>query len=364
MMTRSLILSLVLVALILPACEQSGPQVARLVPASVGGHAFITLPAKYNTPDGMTLAKDGNIYLCMPNFNDPAYPAKLLKIDANNLVSEVCTLPVHPETNRVCPLGIDQGPDGNLYIADCQAFEVPNVGEHRKGSPDKSRVLRVVLAEGKAAKVEVLACGINFANGLACNGDSVYVCDSQVDAKASPVISGVYRFKMSELKADKPVQVTPGGKDKHLITTFKTVNKDWGVGANGLGFDKAGNMFVCNFGDAQLLKYEMKNGAPVGAGKVFAEKQGMQSTDGLKVDDEGNVYIADFLGNAVHKVDAKTGKVTTLAQNPNTNGANGLLDKCSEVCIRGDWIYVANIDLNLAGNAFDKPYTLTIIPKK
>ena len=363
-MTRPLILSLVLVALFLPACEQPAPEVAMFAPASPGGHAYIALPAKYNTPDGMTLGKDGNIYLCMPNFNDPSYPAKLLKIDGNNLISEVCTLPVHPETNRVCPLGIDQGSDGNLYIADCQAFEVPNVGELRKGRANASRVLRVVLAEGKASKVEVLAGGINFANGLACNGDSVYVCDSQVDAKASPVVSGVYRFKMSELKADKPVQVAPGGKDSHLIATFKTVNKDRGVGANGLGFDKAGNMFVCNFGDAQLLKYEMKNGAPVGAGKVFAEKQGMKSADGLKVDDAGNIYIADFLGNAVHKVDAKTGKVATLAQNPNTDGANGLLDKCSEVCIRGDLIYVANIDLNLDGNKFDKPYTITIIPKK
>lgn len=31
-------------------------------------------------------------------------------------------LPAHPETNKVAPLDCAFGSDGNLYIADCQAF--------------------------------------------------------------------------------------------------------------------------------------------------------------------------------------------------------------------------------------------------
>ena len=33
---------------------------------------------------------------------------------------------------------------------------------------------------------------------------------------------------------------------------------------------------------------------------------------------DDDIYIADFLGNAVHRVCAKTGKVTTIAKNENT----------------------------------------------
>ena len=56
-----------------------------------------------------------------------------------------------------------------------------------------------------------------------------------------------------------------------------------------------------------------------------------------------------------------TGKVVTIAQNGNGTGAGGHLDKPSEVCLRNGKIYVSNIDLNLDGNKFDKPYTVSVI---
>ena len=88
----------------------------------------------------------------------------------------------------------------------------------------------------------------------------------------------------------------------------------------------------------------------------------MKSADGLKVDPKtGLVYIADFLGNAVHCVDPKTGKITVIAKNGLTDGSNGALDKCSEVCLRGNRLYVANIDLSLDGNTYDKPHTISVI---
>ena len=88
----------------------------------------------------------------------------------------------------------------------------------------------------------------------------------------------------------------------------------------------------------------------------------MKSTDGLKVCPQtGLVYIADFLGNAVHCVCPRSGKVTVLARNGLSDGKNGELDKCSEVGLRGKRVYVSNIDLDLDGNKFDKPYTISVI---
>ena len=313
----------------------------------------IQLPEKYNTPDGMTLDSERNIILSMPNFNDDSHPAKLLKISKRNEVSEFFTMPVHPDTGKACPLGIDFAADGHLYVADCQAFVDKDY---------KSRLLRVRIEDGKAVACEVLVTGFIMANAVAGHRDCVYVTETVIDEEASPMPSGVYRFKLEELDAEKPIELARGGKDKHLITTIHTENEEWKVGANGLGFDKKGTMYVCNFGDAALNKVTFKPCGAVASNEVLAQGQGMLCCDGLNVDPKsGDVFIADFLGNAVHRVCAKTGKVATIAKNDMTDGAGGLLDRPSEVRRRGRRLYVANIDLPLAENTYDKPHSISVI---
>lgn len=75
----------------------------------------------------------------------------------------------------------------------------------------------------------------------------------------------------------------------------------------------------------------------------------------------GDIYVADFVGDAVHKID-KNGKVTTIAKNEkNSGGVGGKLDKPSEVCLRGNKIYIANIDLPFGGNKYDDLHTIPVI---
>ena len=346
--------ALVLAAAFLAAgCAETPSEPTSAAPALKQPKIAIELPEEYNTPDGMVLdTKTGDILLSCPNFNDDTHPAKIVRIDTSDKMTDVVTLPLHPDTKKAGPLGIDIAPDGNLYVADNQSFGTDEI---------KSRLWRVVMENGKATKVEVVATGFFMANAVACRGDCVYVTESKFDPKAKPFQSGVYRFTISELKADDPVTLEPGGKDPHVIVTFGTKDPDW-VGANGMGFDADGNMFVCNFGDAQIVKITFDALGKVASQKVLAEGSGMKSCDGMKVDlKTGDIYVADFLGNAVHKVDGKTGKVTTIARNDNTDGTGGLLDRPSEVCLRDGKIYVSNIDLALAGNEYDKPHTISVI---
>ena len=335
--------------------EQAPPGGGKPAAPPAPAKKMIELPEGNNTPDGMVVDADGNILLSVLNFNDPTEPAKIMKIDKDDHITELVALPDHPGTEKhAAPLGIDIGSDGNLYVADNQSFYTPDAFN--------SRLLRVVMKDGKAGKVEVVATGFFMANAVVCRGGHVYMTESRLDLKARPMPSGVYRFTIAELDAANPVVVKPGGEDPHLVAKLETKNMDW-VGANGMGIAKDGTMYVCNFGDAALESFTFDGEGKVKEHKVVAQGQGMLSCDGMKVHPEtGDVYIADFLGNALHKVDVKTGKVTTLAKNGNTDGADGALDRPSEPCIRGGKCYVANIDLPLAENSYDEPHSISIVP--
>ncbi|MHC4352847.1 MAG: SMP-30/gluconolactonase/LRE family protein [Planctomycetota bacterium] len=339
-------ITVALAAMLISGCATSeGPKIG------------VQLAEKYNTPDGMVLAPDGSIYLNIPNFNDDSYPAKILKISSKDEISEVATLPIHPETGKAGPLGIDIGPDGHLYIADNQSM--CGFDDH------KSRLIRVIMSKGEAVGTDVLVTGFIQSNAVSCHGDSVYVTETSLDLEADPMPSGVYRFKYAEFK-DRPIKLRPGGTDEHLLVKFLTHNKDWRVGANGMGFDADGRLYVCNFGDASLLRFTFDADSKVASQEEVAKGGGMESTDGLKICPKtGEIYIADFLGNAVHKVCPETGKVTTIWQNENNSGGvGGLLDKPSEVCLRGKKIYVANIDLPFDDNEHDAPHTISVLKLK
>ncbi len=323
----------------------------------------VNLPIEHNTPDGMAVDSQNNIILSCPNFNDPSHPAWLMKITPDDKLEEYIQIPVSPETNRACPLGIGFGADGNLYVADCQALG--------GGTGYTSRLLKVTVEDGKPLRCEVVVNGFVNSNAVAAYGNDIYVTETKLIAdpegadaapSSGPLASGVYKFSLDELDPANPITLKPGGTDPHLILQLSTKSEEWAVGANGLGFAKDGTMYVCNFGDAQLIGVTFDaDGKPTQ--KIIAEGGPMKSTDGLKVDAAtGAVFIADFVGNAVHRVNPESGDVVVIAQNGQTDGTDGLLDKCSEVCIRDNKLYVANIDLDgFAGNTFDKPYTISVI---
>jgi len=344
-----LVLSVILAVVAVSGCEE----VAQLKTPKIA----VNLPEKYNTPDGMVLGKDGNIYLCVPNFNNDKFPASVLKIDENDKTSLVTVLPAHPVSGKAKPLGIDFGADGNLYIADNQ------------GEGNHSRIIRVKMQNGKAIGTDIVAKGMNQANAVVCTKDSVFVTDTHMAVVDGVTISGVWRFKYSEFGA-VPVNVAPynttsGIQDHRLVTTLKTKEDGWWtkVGANGLAIADDGTMYVCNFGEASIEEVKLDAKGKVVSQKTLAKGDGMISTDGMKIHPvTGDLYIADFRGNGVFKINPKTGKVTAIAKNEdNSGGKGGKLDKPSEVCIRGNKIYVANIDLPYDTNKHDAPHTVSVI---
>ena len=83
----------------------------------------------------------------------------------------------------------------------------------------------------------------------------------------------------------------------------------------------------------------------VNKNKVWAKDAGqLQTTDGMIMDKEGNLFIADFSANAIAKVTPE-GKVVRIAQSPDSDGFNGELDQPGEPIIWKDKLIVSCFDL-------------------
>ncbi len=322
-----------------------------------GSPTALVLPDEVSTPDGMTVGECGTIYLNLLNLQVPAVAA-VWTIDADDKLAKLIDLPKHPETGDVLPLGIAQGSDGHLYVADNQSFA--GHAEH------KSRLLRIEMKDSKAVSVATVATGFIAANAVEAFEDRIYVTETSLINESTPHVSGIYKFELTELDPANPVKLEPDGADRRLVARLTTTAADWrkDVGANGLAISPGGRLFVCNFGEASVLTALLKEDGNLAKPLTeLAKADGMESADGMKyVAEWDKLVVADFFGNAVHLVGAKSGKVKTLARNANSTGAGGKLDKPSEPCVRGATIYVSNIDLPYDGNEVDKPDTITLIP--
>ena len=326
----------------------------------------IILPDGLLHPDGMTVHPTTNdIILAVPTINDKG-TAWLLRIDADDKVSKYFELPAHPETGRVTPLGIAFGPDGNLYVADSQCLG---------GNPNhKSRILRVVHENGKPVRREVVVTGMVQANGLEIHNGKIYVAETQIDPSIveMPMTSGVFCFEISELNLNRfnrprPLHVMPYGRDPHFIFRFQTTDEErdgeWKVGANGVGLAKDGTLYVANFGDKKIIEVKLDaSGKKVVSHRDCNDGKGPnESVDGLKVCPKGYIFFADYAGNSVCVMNPTNGKTLLLAKNAlnpdTTQKTAGALDRCSEVCLRGTKLYVANIDLETP----DAPHTVSVI---
>ncbi|MBT3277804.1 MAG: hypothetical protein HN909_04140 [Phycisphaerales bacterium] len=331
-------------------CKGGAKAPATIVLPSVAGEAVsIVLPKGMANPDGMLNTPCGcGTFLVVTNVSHPGCSV-LMMIDKDNKITKVIDLPLHPETKTMVALGVAVGSDGNLYIADNQEFA--GHGSH------KARLLRVVVKDKKAVKVETVVTGMIAANAVVAYKDRLYITETTLKAGQAPHQSGVYGFSISELQGDTPLAIKPDGTDSHLIATLTTTADDWcaGIGANGLAITPGGMMYVSNFGTAEILGGQLcsegKLDAPLKVVAKGTEENGMGSVDGMKyIADKGVLIVADFHHNGVCAINPKTGEVKTLVKNANSDGSKGQMDKPSEVCLRGNTLYVSNIDLGADGN--------------
>ncbi|MDD5327493.1 MAG: phage head-tail adapter protein [Phycisphaerae bacterium] len=316
---------------------------------------FMKLPDSCPTPDGMAMDKDGNIILACPNYGDMNKPAVFMKIDKQDNISLFAVCPVLEKTGRGCPMGIDIGPDGGLYVCDNQGWPGTEEGK------DQGRILKLMVESPEKVKTEVVAYGMSHPNGIKYKDGKLYVTQSLLpNIKSEQLVSGVYCFDASE----RDVKVNNDASDKNLLIQFKTYNMSCQYGLDGLVFDSEGNLYVGNFGDGTLHKIVLGEDGKVISNSVFAKGANMRTTDGICIDGNDNIYVADFSENAICKV-TPDGKIQILAKSPDCDGSDGGLDQPGEPIVRGNKLIISCFDVvtgpDKVNTKHDYPYTMAYI---
>jgi sugar lactone lactonase YvrE len=322
---------------------------------------LLALPDYCNTPDGMCLLPDKSIIVSIPNFNDESKPPLLLRITPANKAEKFYEFPTPypglPQgVDRIAPMGIARAPSGALYLADMQFMKDKN---------QKSRLWKLVLKGGKVDRMVRVATGFNVANGIAIQGGYCYITESVIEEDSRPLTSAVLRFKLDE---ENVTLKTPLKDDPHIIATFKSYLDDWRFGADGIEFDRKGNLFVGLCGDGVMHKITFNKDGRVKSNEVFAKVPGkLLSCDGMHRDAKDNLFVADSVANAIQII-RPNGAVETLWQNDDVaDKRTGLLDQPCEALVRGDEIIVSNMDWpfpKFKNSKHQLPATLSVIKLK
>ena len=301
---------------------------------------FLKLPEAYVcTPDGMTVDRQGNLILSCPNYAEKEMSGCVVRIDKNKNVQKWFDVPVHPETGLARNMGIEMDDDGNVYLCDNQDW---------KRSPEtrfKGRLLRVRAdAQGNILESRVIAWNMEHPNGVRIRDGYLYVTQSRMSEVKDPsgkLVSGVYRFALDE----ENVRVTNTLEDKNLFATFVTQNPDCQYGADGIAFDRDGNLYVGNFGDASINRITFREDGSLLDNQVIAQDfSQLESTDGMVFDEKGNLYIADFNANAI-AVMTPDGTLRRVAQSPDSDGLHGELNQPGEPIVWDGRVIASCFDL-------------------
>ena len=106
-----------------------------------------------------------------------------------------------------------------------------------------------------------------------------------------------------------------------LVATDHTAEKLFTSGIEGPAFDRDGNLYVVNYqneGTIGLVK-------PDGTAELFLTLPAGSIANGIKFDSRGDMYLADYTGHNVLKVDMATRAVTTYVHDDRFNQPNDII---------------------------------------
>ncbi len=112
------------------------------------------------------------------------------------------------------------------------------------------------------------------------------------------------------------------GEAGELLWVAKPVTKvgEFTKGIEGPACDRAGNIFAVNFGEQQTVGRV----TPAGKGEAFVKLPGKSVGNGIRFNREGTMFVADYVGHNVLRIDPKTKEIKVFAHEPKMNQPNDL----------------------------------------
>jgi sugar lactone lactonase YvrE len=108
--------------------------------------------------------------------------------------------------------------------------------------------------------------------------------------------------------------------DPLYTATPLTATNAFTAGIEGPACDLAGNIFAVNF----KAQHTIGRITPAGLSEVFVTLSGASIGNGIRFDREGKMYVADYTGHNVLRIDPTTRKIEVFAHEPRMNQPNDL----------------------------------------
>ncbi|MFO0802297.1 MAG: SMP-30/gluconolactonase/LRE family protein [Gemmataceae bacterium] len=107
-------------------------------------------------------------------------------------------------------------------------------------------------------------------------------------------------------------------KDELFTATPLTEKKSFTPGIEGPACDAEGNLYVVNL----LKNGDIAKIAPGGKPEVYVNLPGKSVGNGIVFDKKGFMYVADYVGHNILKIDPKTKEISVFAHDPKMNQPN------------------------------------------
>jgi sugar lactone lactonase YvrE len=108
--------------------------------------------------------------------------------------------------------------------------------------------------------------------------------------------------------------------EKMFVATPLTKQNEFTAGIEGPACDANGNIYAVNFADQGTIGRV----TPDGKGEVFVKLEGKSVGNGIRFEAAGQMYVADYVGHNVLKIDPATKKITVFAHEAEMNQPNDL----------------------------------------
>ena len=349
-------------------------------PAANRPALFKTFGDIVNTPEGLALDKDGNLFLSAINGVDPSYSGHIWKATpttncqlptTNYTWSVFAVTRTDTKSGKSFPQGIVFGDDGNLYYAENQYFADRNYA---------STVRRIVIKDGEPQRCETVVEHVMLPNGLRWRDGALWFSESFAH-HGGKFGGGIYRIPAKDLRADKPARLLDKDqmeRDPYCIAWVPTELRSrngidpldnkvhiYTAGPDGIDFDADGNLYTGSFGDGRFWRIRNLGGGKYAQPELLDDHT-IACCDGIVYDAKRNrIILTAAAQNALYAWNIAEGKMELVWANGDTDGADGLFDQPSEVLFLPDGrLAVVNIDAPSPGminSKADAIHTLSII---